>query len=52
MGELKELPTIVKKERIKPTSLTSIIQQNDKFNKITGRLKVTEKVWDEFWRFS
>ena len=48
MGELKELPTIVKKERIKPTSLTSIIQQNDKSNKITGRLKVTEKVWDEF----
>jgi DNA (cytosine-5)-methyltransferase 1 len=48
LGELPTLPTISKKN-IKKTSLESIIEDNveDKY-KITGKLKVTEKVWNEF----
>jgi DNA (cytosine-5)-methyltransferase 1 len=48
LGELPILPSISKKN-IKKTSLESIIEDNveDKY-KISGKLKVTEKVWNEF----
>jgi len=48
LGELQELPSITKKNK-KSTSLETIIEKkcDEKYN-ITGKMKITEKVWDEF----
>lgn len=48
LGELNELPTITKKN-IKVTSLESIVDNEyDEKYKISGKMKVTEEVWNEF----
>lgn len=51
LGELQELPKISKKN-IKPTRLESIIENlnEEEYNKykITGKIKETELIWDNF----
>jgi DNA (cytosine-5)-methyltransferase 1 len=48
LGELNVLPTITKKN-IKVTSLESIVSNEyDEKYKISGKMKVTEEVWNEF----
>tara|TARA_B100000900_G_C20597004_1_gene723846 strand:- start:2125 stop:3462 length:1338 start_codon:yes stop_codon:yes gene_type:complete len=48
IGTLKELPKLSKKN-IKKTSLESIIEEDvDKKYNLSEKLKITEKVWDEF----
>ena len=48
IGELPKLPIITKKN-IKKTSIETIIEKKcDKKYKITGKLKVTHKIWNKF----